>query len=195
MSNMHASFCCKHTSIRTHVQVWQFDRWLHSQTYLRSSAGILQNVANPHRNGSGLHQRGWQWPTQISIPWFEIIISIRRTVQSHQQCTTLPIQAKTVHYLTQAQTCRVFFCFYLCHIVPHNMARWPAYACGTCPIAAMWLPRTADFYLHIFCLFLLQALLDQSKTSTKQKTKTPSVTQHMISGDNNSLSRNVGVMK
>ena len=39
------------------------------------------------------------------------------------------------------------------------------------------------------CLFLLQASLDQSKTSTKQKTKKPSVTHHMVCGNNNSLCR------
>ena len=27
------------------------------------------------------------------------------------------------------------------------------YACGTCPIAAIWLPRAADFYLRIFACF------------------------------------------
>ena len=48
----------------------------------------------------------------------------------------------------------------------------PSTACGTCPIAEIWLLHEADFYLRIFaCLFLLQASLDQSNTSTKQKTK------------------------
>ena len=36
---------------------------------------------------------------------------------------------------------------------------------------------------------VIQASLGQSKTSTKQKTKKPSVTRHMICGNNNSLSR------
>ena len=34
--------------------------------------------------------------------------------------------------------------------------------------------------------------MDQSKTSTKQKTKKPSVTRHMICGNNNLLLRNFG---
>ena len=38
----------------------------------------------------------------------------------------------------------------------------------------------------------MRASLDQSKTSTKQKTKKPSQTRHMICGNNYSLSRNVG---
>ena len=40
-----------------------------------------------------------------------------------------------------------------------------------------------------FRLFLLWASLDQSKTSTKQKTKKPSVTRHAICGNNYSLRR------
>ena len=45
-----------------------------------------------------------------------------------------------------------------------------------------------------FCLFLLQASLDQSKTSTKQKTKKPSVTQHTICDNKQlfALSKHVG---
>ena len=43
-----------------------------------------------------------------------------------------------------------------------------------------------------FRLFLLRASLDQSKTSTKQKTKKPSQTRHTICGNNYSLLRNVG---
>ena len=47
-----------------------------------------------------------------------------------------------------------------------------------------------EWYLpSYFCLFLLQALLNQDKTSTKQKTKKTSVTLHMICGNNNSLCR------
>ena len=56
-------------------------------------------------------------------------------------------------------------------------------ACGTCPIAAIWLPRATNFSF-VFRLFLLWASLDQSKTSTKQKTKKPSQTLHTICGNN-----------
>ena len=49
--------------------------------------------------------------------------------------------------------------------------------------------RARLIFTFVLCLFLLQALLDQSKTSTEQKMKKPSVTLHMICGNNNSLSR------
>ena len=66
---------------------------------------------------------------------------------------------------------------------------WVYYrACGTLPIKAICLSHTANFPLY-FCFFLLWASLAQSKTSTKQKTKKPSETWHMMCGNNNSLRR------
>ena len=49
--------------------------------------------------------------------------------------------------------------------------------------------RTRLIFPSYFCLFLLRATLDQSKTSTKQKTKKPSQTRHTICGNNYSLCR------
>ena len=49
--------------------------------------------------------------------------------------------------------------------------------------------RTWLIFPLYFCLFALRASLDQSKTSTKQKTRKPSVTRHTICGNNNSLYR------
>ena len=54
---MHASFRCKHTSISTHVQIWQF---LIDYTAMHIHACVqlaFSNVANSHRNASGVHQR------------------------------------------------------------------------------------------------------------------------------------------
>ena len=47
--------------------------------------------------------------------------------------------------------------------------------------------RTRLIFPSYFRLFLLRASLDQSKTSTKQKTKKPSQTRHTICGNNYSL--------
>ena len=49
--------------------------------------------------------------------------------------------------------------------------------------------RTRLIFPSYFRLFLLRASLDQSKTSTKQKTKKPSQTWHTICGNNYSLRR------
>ena len=49
--------------------------------------------------------------------------------------------------------------------------------------------RARLIFPSYFRLFLLRASLDQSKTSTKQKTKKPSQTRHTICGDNYSLCR------
>ena len=49
--------------------------------------------------------------------------------------------------------------------------------------------RARLIFPSYFHLFLLQASLDQSKTSTKQKTKKPSQTRHTIRGNNYSLCR------
>ena len=49
--------------------------------------------------------------------------------------------------------------------------------------------RARLMFPSYFRLFLLQASLDQSKTSTKQKTKKPSQTRHTICGNNYSLCR------
>ena len=62
-------------------------------------------------------------------------------------------------------------------------------ACGTCQIEAIYGFHAWLILPSYLCLFLLQASLDQSKISTKQKTKKPSVTHHMVCGNNNSLCR------
>ena len=49
--------------------------------------------------------------------------------------------------------------------------------------------RARLIFPSYFRLFLLRASLDQSKTSTKQKTKKPSQSQHTIWGNNYSLCR------
>ena len=49
--------------------------------------------------------------------------------------------------------------------------------------------RARLIFPSYFRLFLLRASLDQSKTSTKQKTKKPSQTRHTICGNNYSLCR------
>ena len=49
--------------------------------------------------------------------------------------------------------------------------------------------RARLIFPSYFRLFLLRASLDQSKTSTKQKTKKPSQTRHTICGNNYLLCR------
>ena len=53
---MHASFRCKHTSISRHVQIWQFliD---YTAMHIQCVQLAFSNVANSHRNASGVHQR------------------------------------------------------------------------------------------------------------------------------------------
>ena len=51
-----------------------------------------------------------------------------------------------------------------------------ANACGTCPLCKQCGICVADFDLSYFCLYLLPAQLDQSGTSTKVKTRNPSIT-------------------
>ena len=53
--------------------------------------------------------------------------------------------------------------------------------------------RVQLIFPSYFRLFLLRASLDQSKTSTKQKTKKSSVNQHMICGNNYSLCQEMSV--
>ena len=63
-------------------------------------------------------------------------------------------------------------------------------ACGTCPLCKQCGIRAADFDLRMFCLYLLPAQLDQSGTSTKVKTRNPSITP-CISVVTSSLSNRV----
>ena len=117
-SYMHASFCCKHTSVRLHVQICQF--------VLDYTAMHIQYVQLALSKCSHFPlKRIRHTPKGMAMNYANINTLIRNHFPSSMQyevgssaqlCQSSPgpqpMQARMYH----------ISCFYLCRIVPRNMA-------------------------------------------------------------------------
>ena len=110
----------------------------HSKMYtcgLSSSANVdlhFQNEANPHENAKARTKGGDDLRKYQYLDWKSLSPSGMQYIQSGQLCTTLPIQPKMGHYLTQAHICCVP-CFYHVYAALCNIT-WLLYALVHFPV-------------------------------------------------------------